>query len=70
MEVKLEVIHIVPVNDIEQHYLRGNCHCNPGLVFSKCDKMQYVHQAFDQREAFDEEAGDGWFSVNSNGEAL
>ncbi len=62
-------VHVIPVNDIEGHFHNPSCPCDP-TVKANFDEVRYVHNAFDQREQFAEDAGDGWVTLDAEGNSI
>jgi hypothetical protein len=43
-----DTYHVVPQNDLEEHVINRNCHCNP----TEIDGV-WVHHSYDGRECFE-----------------
>lgn len=47
-----EQLHVIPLNDLREHEINGNCWCNP-----TCDDdeiyMLWIHKSMDGREDFE-----------------
>lgn len=48
----MEIWHITPVNDIEEHEESIDCHCNP-TINNEENAQIVVHNAFDGRELYE-----------------
>ncbi len=45
------MIHVHPLNDLEEHNLEGTqCKCNPNIIIESNSDMIIVHNSFDGRE--------------------
>ena len=42
------MLHIVPINDDQEHEQTSTCHCQPGVI-EHCGVLLIVHNAFDGR---------------------
>ena len=42
-------MHILPIDDLEEHYKAFNCHCKPKLK-EENETIIVIHNAFDGRE--------------------
>ena len=48
---KNNMIHVYPINDLEQHDLEGTqCKCNPQVITDPNAEIIIVHNSFDGRE--------------------
>lgn len=48
---KNKMIHVYPINDLEQHDLEGTqCKCNPQVIIEPNAEIMIVHNSFDGRE--------------------
>jgi hypothetical protein len=46
------MLHILPINDIEEHEELSTCKCNPKLIEEK-GELILVHNSFDKREVIE-----------------
>lgn len=46
-------MHILPVNDIEEHTEESTCKCGPQVIFEN-GEMIIIHNSFDGREYIEE----------------
>ena len=44
-----ENVHVIPIDDLDEHVESENCKCEPTLV----DRKVFNHHAFDKREYFE-----------------
>lgn len=44
------MIHILPINDLQEHEEETTCKCEPRVIFEN-GEMIVVHNSFDGREA-------------------
>ena len=42
-------IHVLPVNDLREHFERDDCHCEPRIEYVGEDRI-IVHHSYDHRE--------------------
>ena len=48
------MIHVYPINDLEQHELEGTqCKCIPKVVIESNSEIIVVHNSFDGREGIE-----------------
>lgn len=50
------MIHILPVNDLEEHIEETHCNCNPKIIINEVELI-VVHNSYDGRE-FEEQIKD------------
>jgi len=43
------MLHIIPLNDLEEHEECSTCKCNPILIIEE-GEMILIHNSFDKRE--------------------
>ncbi len=48
-------VHVVPMEDLQEHELRDNCDCLPIVRQPEFSRPLYTHYAFDCRETEDVE---------------
>jgi hypothetical protein len=48
--MEIQIYHILPRNDIEEHSECGDCKCNPRIE-KLSDRVLIIHNSFDGREA-------------------
>ena len=46
------MIHVLPINDSDDHYSGSQCPCNPSVKIE--DDIVVIHNAFDNRELIEE----------------
>jgi hypothetical protein len=46
------MLHILPINDIDEHEELSTCKCNPKLI-EKNGELILVHNSFDKREVIE-----------------
>jgi|Laugrespbdmm15sd_2_1035082.scaffolds.fasta_scaffold12957_6 hypothetical protein len=51
--MKLNIWHIVPLNDLRDHEESVDCWCQPELLDDDYADCVYLHPAMDGREAFE-----------------
>lgn len=51
--MKLNIWHIVPLNDLRDHEESVDCWCQPELLDDDYLDSVYLHASMDGREAFD-----------------
>ena len=51
--MKLEIWHIVPIDDLREHEDSVDCWCQPELLDDDCLDSVYLHASMDGREAFE-----------------
>ena len=49
-ELKIEVWHVLPTNDLVIHKEDGSCKCNPNIKTYDNGNVLIIHNAFDGRE--------------------
>lgn len=47
------LIHIMPINDLEEHEESSTCKCSPKLIVEN-DEMIFIHNSYDGREYIEE----------------
>lgn len=47
------MLHVIPLNDKEEHFEESTCHCFPRIT-EQDGEMICIHQAFDARELLEE----------------
>lgn len=53
-----EIIHVLPINDINYHIEDIKCHCNPKAEEIENGNLIVIHNSFDGRELKEQEAED------------
>ena len=48
------IVHILPINDLEEHEELSTCKCNPKIEFLENGDMMIVHNSFDRREVIEQ----------------
>ena len=48
---EIDVYHVIPINDIEEHSEKDGCKCKPTIEVMKNGNVVIVHNSFDGREA-------------------
>ena len=46
-------IHVMPINDLQEHIMSANCPCKPSVEVVGA-VLIYTHNAFDHREFYEE----------------
>ena len=46
------MIHIIPIDDLEEHEELSTCKCNPRLI-EENGEFLFVHNSFDKREVIE-----------------
>jgi hypothetical protein len=48
------MIHVYPLDDIEEHYIIGTtCKCQPNVIIENDSEIIVVHNSFDGREGIE-----------------
>jgi hypothetical protein len=47
-------MHVVPIDDDEEHELIRTCHCKPTVTAIDDMTLMIIHNSFDGREAYEE----------------
>jgi hypothetical protein len=63
------MIHVLPVNDSEEHILDSTCSCNPQIENAENGHLLVIHNSFDGRELI-EELLDGPINEDNNWEVI
>jgi hypothetical protein len=53
-KIIMKAIHVIPLNDREEHYKSMSCNCSPQIYYPNDDVVLVVHDAYDGRDIIDE----------------
>jgi hypothetical protein len=56
-------LHVLPINDIEEHEEATTCKCRPNVEFEN-GEMIVIHNSFDGRERVEELKADAFKNCN------